>query len=108
MRWYLCGAETTEYFEGLHGGRVAIVCAEFFEDVAEVDFYGLLGHAEDDADFGVGLALGNPEEDLGFSWGEVEPGLERGSGGEVGLESHLFAERLFLFDMTGESSPDGG
>ena len=69
------------YVEGGERGGVAVVGADFFEDVADVDLGGLEAHAEDGDDLVVGLALRDPEQDLGLAGREHErtpkPGGDR-------------------------------
>ena len=77
-----------EYFERPERGRVAIVDAKLLKDAAKVLFDGGFAVAEDGRDFGVALALGNPEEDFGLARSEAE--LFEGLGAaEVGMETGL-------------------
>ena len=48
---------------------LSAVEAEFLEDVLQVLLDRALGRAEDACDLAVALALGNPQEDLGFAVG---------------------------------------
>lgn len=56
------------------------------EDTPEVLFHGLLAHLEDDGDVAVALALGDPEEDFGFTASEAEVALQRAGAAEIGAE----------------------
>lgn len=91
-----------EEFEGAEAGGGAGFDAECGEDLFHVFFDGFLADAEDGGDFGVGFALDDPEEDLGFTGAESEDEEGLGSA-EIGGESGAMG-------LSGavESGGDGG
>ena len=77
-----------EQFDGAHGGGVAVFYTELFEQMEDVLLYGVAGGPEDQADFFVAFALGDPEEYFGFPGGQAER-LQGQGGRKIRLKFHL-------------------
>lgn len=79
----LAHSGSTQQFDGPQGRGAAGFDTRLLEDFQQGLFHGESADAADDADVGVGLALGDPKEGFRDARSEAQCGLQRLGGGTL-------------------------